>query len=184
MVLPLDYVPGLVLGIFMAGGLSGQSAGGATPAPTPTPTPPPPACRTAEHRQFDFWLGEWDVKDPAGKVLGTNRISLVLGGCVLHEAWTSPGMSGNSYNIYFAPEKRWHQTWVDDRGNLLELDGGWKDGKMVLAGEGPGNQGGRVKHRIIWSKLDQGLRQLWESSADGGSTWTVAFDGTYVPKAK
>ena len=41
MVLPLDHVPGLVLGIFLAGGASGQSAGGAAPAPTPTPTPKP-----------------------------------------------------------------------------------------------------------------------------------------------
>ena len=22
---------------------------------------PPPACETPEHRQFDFWLGEWEV---------------------------------------------------------------------------------------------------------------------------
>jgi hypothetical protein len=30
----------------------------------------PPACSAAEHRQFDFWLGEWDVKNAAGKEAG------------------------------------------------------------------------------------------------------------------
>ena len=35
--------------------------------------------------------------------------------------------------------------------------------------------------RITWSKNADGtVRQLWESSTDGGTTWTVAFDGTYA----
>jgi len=28
------------------------------------------------------------------------------------------------------------------------------------------------------------VRQLWESSGDAGATWTVAFDGTYVPQGR
>ncbi len=26
------------------------------------------------------------------------------------------------------------------------------------------------------------VRQLWEQSTDGGKSWTVAFDGLYVPR--
>jgi hypothetical protein len=26
------------------------------------------------------------------------------------------------------------------------------------------------------------VRQLWDSSADGGKTWKVEFDGTYAKK--
>ena len=154
------------------------------PAARAQPATPQP-CSTPEHRQFDFWVGDWDVFDPTGKKLGTNSIKLALNKCVLHENWTGTGMSGNSYNIYFAPEKRWHQTWVDTQGSLLELNGSFEAGKMVLSGEGPGATGGRTKHRITWSKLEGGrLRQVWESSGDGGGTWTVAFDGTYVPQGK
>jgi hypothetical protein len=40
-----------------------------------------------------------------------------------------------------------------------------------------------VTQRIIWSiNDDRSVRQLWESSEDGGKTWTVAFDGNYVRK--
>jgi hypothetical protein len=162
--------------------LLGAATGRAQPT---TPTQPPP-CSAPEHRQFDFWVGDWDVFDPSGKKVGTNSIKLALNKCALHESWTGTGMSGNSYNIYFAPEQRWHQTWVDDRGTLLELNGRFEDGKMVLSGEGPAaTGGGRAKHRITWSKLEGGrVRQLWESSGDGGATWTVAFDGTYVPQGR
>jgi hypothetical protein len=182
MVMPLDRVPGLLLGVLLAVGASESQT--SNPAAGP-PAPPPPACRTPEHRQFDFWLGEWNVLGPQGRQVGTNTITAVLGGCALHESWTGTGMSGNSYNIYFEAEKRWHQTWVDSTEAFSEAERRLRDGRMVLAGEGPGPQGGRVKHRITWSKLDPGrVRQLWESSTDGGGTWTVAFDGTYVPRVK
>ena len=32
------------------------------------------ACDSSAFRQFDFWLGEWQVRTPDGKLVGTNRI--------------------------------------------------------------------------------------------------------------
>ena len=34
----------------------------------------PAPCSAPEHRQFDFWLGDWEVKGPAGKVAGRNMV--------------------------------------------------------------------------------------------------------------
>ena len=49
-----------------------------TPAPS---TPPPPACTAPEHRQFDFWVGNWDVFDPkSGKQVGESLIEKVYHG--------------------------------------------------------------------------------------------------------
>ena len=145
------------------------------------PDPRPP-CATPEHRQFDFWLGTWDVRTPDGKRAGANTIRLTLSGCVLQENWQGAGgHSGTSYNIYDAPRKRWHQTWVDDQGQLLQLDGTYADGKMVLVGETVDSTGHATKQRITWQRMDGGrVRQRWDSSSDG-VTWQVVFDGIYSP---
>jgi hypothetical protein len=35
--------------------------------------------------------------------------------------------------------------------------------------------------RVTWTpNADGSVRQLWEKSADGGATWTTAFDGLYT----
>ena len=65
------------------------------------PVSKPPPCAGAEHRQFDFWLGDWEVSDPAGKRVGHNRIEAAHGGCALIEHWTSvAGVTGTSVNLY------------------------------------------------------------------------------------
>jgi hypothetical protein len=142
-------------------------------------------CSTTQHRQFDFWVGDWEVKDAKGNVAGTNRIESILGGCVIRENWQgTQGPTGTSLNLY-APDGKWHQTWVDNQGNLLELAGGLEEGKMVMRGTLPSRRdpGKTVLHRVIWAPLEGGrLHQLWEASLDDGKTWAVQFDGFYSRK--
>jgi len=65
-------------------------------------------CASPEHRQFDFWQGEWEVRE-AGRAAGTNRITRVLGGCALREEWTGAGGGkGTSLNVYDEAQRRWH----------------------------------------------------------------------------
>lgn len=157
------------------------AAGAAAPASLPAqPAIAPGPCAAPEHRQFDFWLGHWEVRTPEGKLAGYNMIRRTLGGCVLQENWRGArGHRGTSYNIYDASRRRWHQTWVDDEGNLLQLDGAFADGRMVLTGETVDSAGRTVRQRIIWEPLSGGkVRQLWESSPDGIS-WKVEFEGIY-----
>lgn len=143
--------------------------------------PTPAQCREPEYRQFDFWVGEWDVTLPDGKTAGHNRIEPILGGCALRESWTGAGgLAGTSYNVYDRSRKVWHQTWVDGQGNLLQLEGGFASGRMTLQGETVDSAGAKARQRIIWEPTGPGgVRQLWETSSDGGATWTVAFDGRY-----
>ncbi len=140
-------------------------------------------CQSPEFRQFDFWIGEWDVQNPQGKPAGTSVITPVLSGCAIHEEWHSAGSryAGNSYNTYDRARSVWHQTWVDNSGLLLQLEGEFKDGKMVLEGERPGAEGGTVVNRITWEELaPDSVRQVWDASSDGGKTWQRQFDGLYV----
>ena len=45
------------------------------------------------HRQFDFWIGRWDVFQPDGKKAGENLIEPILGGCPLLKR--GPGGAGS-----------------------------------------------------------------------------------------
>ena len=144
---------------------------------------PSAPCSAPEHRQFDFWVGDWRVHKPDGSFAGINRISQEYGGCVIHERYvTGKGYTGESLNIYDASRKVWHQTWVDSGGLLLTLEGRWDGKSMVMEGNAPGPNGELSKQRITWTpNADGSVRQLWEA-ADSKGTWTVAFDGTYTKR--
>ncbi|MFC1695504.1 hypothetical protein ACFL1C_05200 [Pseudomonadota bacterium] len=142
------------------------------------------ACSSGGYRQFDFWIGDW-VVTAGEQQAGTNSIHPIHGGCALQENWQGAGpggISGSSFNIYDQATGQWHQSWVDSSGTLLQLDGGLKDGSMVLGGQRPTRDGsGMVQHRISWTPNPDGtVRQLWEASKDEGASWTVLFDGLYT----
>jgi hypothetical protein len=146
--------------------------------------PPPGTCDVPEARQFDFWIGDWEVREPGGALAGTNLVERVYGGCALRENWASADgkQHGTSLNHYDPAARRWHQTWVDDTGGFLLLDGTFTDGTMTLEGNRPSPDGTVVRHRIAWSRVGDDpdrVRQLWEASRDGGKSWKVVFDGLY-----
>jgi len=143
----------------------------------------PAACSAPAYRQFDFWIGEWQVHTPEGKFAGVNRVERQYDGCVIHEHYTTGrGYSGESLNSYDTTRKVWHQTWVDNSGTLLLLEGGLVDGKMVLQGELADDKGMVSKQRITWTpNADGSVRQHWET-ADAKGVWSTAFDGMYTKK--
>ncbi|WP_102797623.1 hypothetical protein [Bowmanella denitrificans] len=137
-------------------------------------------CNSPEFDQFDFWLGQWQVT-ANGKIAGTNQIKQDLNNCVLHEHYQTPsGYEGRSLNIYDANQQRWHQTWVDNQGLLLQLDGRWNGQQMQLDGYTLTNNGEKHLHRISWTpNMDGSVRQHWQVSKDAGKTWSSLFDGHY-----
>ena len=156
----------------------------ATPSTAAAQQPP---CSAAEHRQFDFWVGSWEVTTPDGNVAGTNNIRSILNGCALEESWKgAQGSIGKSFNMYFARDGKWHQTWVDGSGSRLDLAGGLDErGRMVLSGFMPGPDGGEVLHEISWEKRANGtVQQHWRASKDSGQTWQDVFKGLYRPAGK
>ncbi|MBO9669464.1 MAG: hypothetical protein J7485_02990 [Sphingobium sp.] len=156
------------------------------PAPSPAAPPRPPACTDAAHRQFDFWLGGWDVY-PAGsdKPVARSVIESVYGGCGVRENWLPlNGAGGGSLNNYDTPSGKWHQSWIDSSGTRVEFEGGLVDGKMVLTGthkSGP-NAGKGLLVRMTFTPLPSGwVRQFGEQSSDNGATWQAQYDFTYKP---
>lgn len=139
-------------------------------------------CASEEYRQFDFWLGSWSVESPQGQVVGTNTITEELGGCMLIENWESAsgGQTGMSINYYDRDEGTWTQIFRDNSGNIAqwpEIKGTFTEGSMVLESAADA----QPRTRWIWTAQDDGrVRQMAESSSDGGETWTVVWDSYYV----
>ena len=145
----------------------------------------PPGCRDAARRQFDFWLGRWEVTDSAGAtVYGTNDITSEEAGCLVHEHWIgSRGGSGQSLNYHDPHRQVWQQDWVGSGGENLHLIGRLENGAMVLEGDAPDQAGVMAHHRAMWIPQPDGrVRQYWRSTTDGGRTWAMVFDGWYRKK--
>ena len=51
---------------------------------------------------------------------------------------------------------------------------------MVMTGELPNPQGGTQLQRITWTpRTDGSVVQQWDTSDDGGTTWTTSLRGNY-----
>ncbi len=142
-----------------------------------------PCAFAPEARQFDFWVGAWDVRTATGDLAGTNEIKTGAGKCVLVENWKdTQGGSGQSLNFYDFDTKRWNQIWVDANTQVTRFEGAFTDGAMRLQGERVMKSGQKVPVKMTLTPLPDGrVRQMGESTADGGKTWNVDYDLYYSP---
>jgi tetratricopeptide (TPR) repeat protein len=141
-------------------------------------------CNSFEYHQFDFWVGSWEVQNPQGQTLGHNDVNRIVGGCIVQENWASLRVSesGTSFNFYDYRDKKWHQDYYDNSGNMGNfppLAGELRDGKMVLLSA----PGVRPLSRWTWYEIAPGkVRQMAEQSSDSGKTWLTTWDSIYVRK--
>lgn len=140
-------------------------------------------CSDPEYRHFDFWVGEWTVMDPSGTKIGESQVEATMNGCVITEHWTSTrGPEARSLSTFDAPNRTWHQTYMDNSGGLLNIRGGWTGTSMILQGSRRSPDGKERDHRIRWTPNEDGsVTQLYEGSEDGGASWQTLFEGRYVP---
>ena len=145
-----------------------------------------PCLYDPRYRQLDFWVGVWDVRPngaPESQPPASNVITKEHDGCVIHESWTAPASTGQSFNIYDISTGRWNQTWVDNSGGLHEYKGGLQGANMVYFADlaPPPGQAARVPTRLtFFNEGENRVRQLSEATADGGKTWTVNYDLIYM----
>jgi ketosteroid isomerase-like protein len=141
-------------------------------------TSKPASCSAPEYRQFDFWRGDWDVFESDGVTAAAHvRVDRRLGGCVLHEVYDDPtGLQGESFTIYDASRRVWHQTWVTNRGQLLQIEGRTEGDAVVLTGSYRSATGEKTDVRATWKPVNSGVRETALTSADDGKTWKPWFD--------
>jgi tetratricopeptide (TPR) repeat protein len=143
-----------------------------------------PCMHSAEARQFDFWVGEWDVFDPTGRKAGDSAIQRVAGGCGVLENWTSNGGGdGKSINFYDPQTHQWYQYWIGSDGQPTRFNGVYREGALRYDGEPSMVNGHRQLSRLTFFNVDANtVRQLSEHSDDEGKTWIVNYDFKYVRK--
>lgn len=136
----------------------------------------------AAARDFDFWVGTWDVRLADGTLIGRNTISKTDGGCTLLERWSGAGgSSGTSVNYYQPSRELWHQLWVGSSGTLIDIAGGMREGVMRLEGTIEYVAQDRIEaFRGSWSVLPDGrVRQHLEEFSLVAQSWQIWFDGYY-----
>lgn len=145
---------------------------------------PPPGCDDGVYRQFDFWAGEWEVFNPAGKKAGENSITIEEKGCLLVERWTGVGGgTGQSYNFVDEANGDWRQVWVS-AGATIDYTGGLNDdGEMVLEGRIAYRNGKKAPFRGTWTPNEDGtVTQHFEEYDSEKESWSDWFIGVYKPK--
>jgi hypothetical protein len=141
----------------------------------------------AASRQFDFWVGRWEVRSPDGTPVGHSRVTKEDGGCAVAESWQGAGGSSGRSLSYFLPSKgEWRQVWVGSGGTLIDISGGPVDGGMHL--EGTIEYVAReevVAFRGTWTPTGDGrVRQLLEEFDLASQSWRTWFEGVYSPETQ
>jgi len=145
----------------------------------------------AEHRQFDFWIGEWDVnlrriQDDQSWVdwkTAIARIHPILDGKAVLELWVDqhegpPGQVIIGYSLrYYHPETgKWH-LWLNwpgpERSGSIHLEGQFRHGRGEFFGKRSTSDSTSIISRYTFSDIT-GNSLRWDDafSRDGGESWT------------
>ncbi|MFN8060288.1 MAG: hypothetical protein U0Q12_14120 [Vicinamibacterales bacterium] len=143
------------------------------------------ACSSPVHREFDFWLGNWDVFDRNSPTKSaTVRVTKELDGCVLREEYDGlDGLRGTSLSSYDGTALEWQQTWVTNRAQLLVVHG-HRDGDALVFTGWLREKNGEVSVRARWTPEPAGVRETAERSTDGGHSWRPWFDLSFRPASR
>jgi hypothetical protein len=171
-----------VASLFVASALCAQQA------------PATPPCQRPEQRQFDFWVGDWDLASPGSKsgelIHHHNTIKRILGSCIVQENFVgsdapeqAPQLLGTSISVFDVNSAQWKQTWVDNQGSYLDFTGEFKDNQMILSREATRPDGTHVMQRMVWKNIRPNeFDWSWERSKDNGQTWEVLWPIHYKRK--
>ena len=140
-------------------------------------TAKPLPCSAPAYREFDFWLGDWDVFEIGGSTREARAtVTRVQNDCGLREQYEgADGSSGESLSMYDPSTAEWQQTWLSNRGQIVVIHGALQGEAMILSGTDDSGGGHRLV-RGVWKPDSAGVRETAERSSDDGKTWTPWFD--------
>jgi hypothetical protein len=142
-----------------------------------------PPCADPVYRAFDYWIGEWEVHDTTGALLGHQSITRI-GNCGISEHWQPVGRgTGRSLTWYSSTDSTWNQLYLGGNGWLPRYRGRVNaEGEIEMSESVDEVPAGTPITKMRYYKTADGLRQvLWQSN-DRGQTWTLGFVGIYTAR--
>ena len=131
-------------------------------------------------KQFDFWIGSWDVYTAGNEQpIAQSKIESILNGMAILENYEAGQFSGKSLNSYNVATGKWQQHWVDNAGNVLQLEGGLVGDDMILSQSAFDLETKLYTiDRISWTPNDDGtVRQIWEQFKTEGNMLLKISEG-------
>src|SRR6187455_1279921 len=101
-----------------------------------SPSPAASACTSiADYQLLTAWIGEWDVKTPAGQPAGSSRVERSPDGCGLVEHWLGRQPNGGSQpgtglHAFDLAGQQWRHLWIDASGFSAALIGKVEAGRV------------------------------------------------------
>ncbi|MGD8496138.1 MAG: hypothetical protein PVF05_08075 [Gemmatimonadales bacterium] len=151
-------------------------------------------CPEPEARQFDFWLGEWDVQNHNRPPNGdrwfetgraTDRVYTVLGGCAVVEHWRGYAFPQAGHIVGFSV-RAWNpaaESWeaallwpIGPNASFGTPSGGADGDDLVLRNQFEGSDGSTVLSRLLFTDIDDDAFTWMNGiSHDGGDTWQASW---------
>jgi len=140
----------------------------------PPPAPGTASCAGPAYHTADFLLGEWRVEAANGLELGHSSITAELSTCLVMEQFSTPkGYRAKAFLSYQRASAKWLRTYIDTEASRIFVTGTAANNVLVMTS---------ATTRITWTKVASGsIEQMWETSRDGGATWSFDEKLVYVP---
>ncbi len=150
-------------------------------------------CPEAESRQFDFWLGEWEVENrnsPPGTDewfetgRATDRVYAVVGGCAIVEHWRGSAfrptveIEGFSIRAYDPDRKVWDLVlnWpIRAATGFSHSLGTFEGGRGDFHDHFVSARGDTIATRLSFSAIERDRFQ-WNNAYEAGAAW----DSTWI----
>ena len=85
--------------------------------------------------QMSFLIGDWQVTDSSGNILGDSTFTLEKAGGMIREDWIAEdGSTAQGYSYFDSKTDQWKMSWMDSHDTLTETAGQWSANSLVMVG--------------------------------------------------
>ncbi len=133
---------------------------------------------------MNFWIGSWDLTwtNSDGSIdKGTNQVVSILNNKVIQENFKAltgkmAGFNGMSVSVYSVVQKKWYQTWVDNKGGYLDFVGKMDNNRRIFFRHFINKNHQEIIQRMVFYNINKkSFDWDWEISNDGGNIWQLKW---------